>query len=152
MEISGADWANTGFRSYVSTKYPDFDICAVERPEPNYDLIIAEQVFEHILWPYRAGRNVFGLLRPGGRFLVTTPFLLPVHDVPYDCSRWTPTGMKYFLAECGFPLDSVQTFSWGNQACVKANLMGWVPYSRWMHSLENSPKHAVVVWALSQMN
>ena len=55
MEISGTYWAQTGFQSYVSTQYPAFDICDVKDPSPKFDLIIAEQVFEHILWPYRAG-------------------------------------------------------------------------------------------------
>jgi hypothetical protein len=38
------------------------------------DIIIAEQVFEHLLWPYRAVRNVFQMLTPNGALLVTTHF------------------------------------------------------------------------------
>lgn len=150
LEISGTDWSAFGFKSYKSTQYPPFDICDVADPRAEYDLIIAEQVFEHVLWPYRAGRNVHALLRPGGYFLVTTPFLVRVHEVPQDCTRWTPTGMRYFLAECGFPLESVQAYSWGNKGCVIANLDSWVPYSKWRHSLENSPLHPYHVWALAQ--
>lgn len=150
LEISGNTWGDLKCRSYKSTDYPDFDICCVADPQPTYDLIIAEQVWEHILWPYRAARNVHSLLRPGGHFLITTPFLLPIHEVPVDCSRWTPTGMKHFLAECGFPLDGVHVDSWGNKACVKANLNGWIPYSHWRHSLKNDPKYPVVIWALAK--
>ena len=150
LEISGRQWSDTGFRSYASVQYPEFDLCTLKNPSPTYDLVIAEQVFEHILWPYRAGKNVYAMLRPNGYFLITTPFLLPIHDVPIDCSRWTPLGMKYFLAECGFPLENVNVNSWGNKACVIANLKGWVKYSRWWHSLENSPQHPVVVWAIAQ--
>ena len=69
--------------------------------DDTFDLIIAEQVFEHLLWPYRAARNVHRMLRPGGSFLITTPFLVKIHPVPNDCSRWTETGMKHLLAEAG---------------------------------------------------
>jgi len=90
LEISGSKWRPFGFREYTSLNYPEFDVCATPFTHANrYDFVIAEQVFEHLLWPYRAGRNVWSLLNPGGYFLLTTPFLLPIHDYPVDCSRWT---------------------------------------------------------------
>src|SRR5258706_502234 len=64
LEISGSFWGTLGFASYKTLFYPEFDICAATLLEP-FDLIIAEQVFEHLLWPYRAGRNVYQMLKPG---------------------------------------------------------------------------------------
>src|SRR4051812_8920898 len=83
LEISaGPQWRREfNFRSYTPTEYPDFDICS-EALEQKFDLIIADQVFEHLPWPYRAGRNVHSMLRPGGYFIVATPFLLKIHKVP----------------------------------------------------------------------
>jgi SAM-dependent methyltransferase len=152
LEISGDKWRAVGFRSFRSARYPEYDLCAEPLPE-TFDLIIAEQVFEHLLWPYRAGRNVHAMLRPGGYFLVTTPFLIRVHHYPVDCSRWTDLGLKQFLAECGFPPERVRTGSWGNRACVKANLRSnetWPLYAPWRHSLRNEPRFPVVVWGLAQ--
>ena len=63
----------------------------------SFDLIIAEQVFEHLKWPYRAAKNVYRMLRPGGSFLITTPFLVRCHEMPDDCTRWTDTELKNFL-------------------------------------------------------
>lgn len=150
LEISGTRWDQPNlFRKYKSVTYPDFDIC--ERClDETYDLIIAEQVFEHLLWPYRAGRNVFAMLRPGGHFLITTPFLIRIHKSPADCTRWTETGMKHFLAECGFALDEIQVSSWGNRACVKANFGPWQIYQSWRHSLRNESDFPVVVWAMAR--
>lgn len=150
LEVSGHAWQHFGFKSYAATQFPAFDICEPSANDQQFDLIIAEQVFEHILWPYRAAQNVYQLLRRGGYLLITTPFLLPVHEVPHDCTRWTPTGLKYLLAEGGFDLDAITVDSWGNEACVKANLRRWTPYARWKHSLANSVKHPVVVWALAR--
>ncbi|HLJ70746.1 MAG TPA: methyltransferase domain-containing protein, partial [Roseiarcus sp.] len=90
LEISaGNQWSRAfRFRSYEATAYPAFDICAEILPR-QFDLVIADQVFEHLKWPYRAGRNVYDMLKPGGTFILATPFLVRVHRVPIDCSRWT---------------------------------------------------------------
>jgi SAM-dependent methyltransferase len=150
LEISGKRWGEwTTFKDHKSVYYPEFDISEATLEE-TFDLIIAEQVFEHLLWPYRAGTNVHKMLNPGGHFLVTTPFLIRIHNHPVDCSRWTETGLKYFLAECGFDLERIRTGSWGNRACVRANFSRWWEYRRLFHSLRNEPEFPVVVWALAQ--
>jgi SAM-dependent methyltransferase len=154
LEISGDRWADSGFRDYCSVHFPSYDICAGPLSR-SFDMIIAEQVFEHLLWPHRAAKNVYEMLRPGGYFLVTTPFLQKVHNIPIDCSRWTETGIKYLLADCGFCLDDIQTWSWGNRTAAKANLKPyehWFPlYNPMLHrKLENNPVFPVQVWALAR--
>jgi SAM-dependent methyltransferase len=148
LEISGDKWGKTGlFTDYTSVDFPDYDLCSGPLAQ-QYDLIIAEQIFEHLPRPYAAGKNVYQMLNPGGYFLISTPFILKVHNYPIDCSRWTETGLKYFLAECGFPLASMTTGSWGNRACIKANLTGWTEYNKWLHSLRNESDFPAVVWGL----
>jgi len=149
LEISGSNvWKSWEFKSFTEANFPEFDICSMTLPQ-RFDLIIADQVFEHLLWPYRAGRNVHSMLRPGGHFMVTTPFLIKVHDFPVDCSRWTELGLKHLLAECGFPIDGIRTGSWGNRACVKANFRRWA-WRGWFRSLANEPEFPVSVWALAR--
>ncbi len=149
LEISGTFWADLPFKSYESACYPEYDVCSAALPR-TFDLVIAEQVFEHLLWPYRAATHVHQMLTPGGHFLVSTPFLLRIHHEPVDCTRWTETGLRHFLAECGFPLADIQTGSWGNRACVKANFGWWARYHRRLHSLRNEPNFPVHVWALAR--
>lgn len=149
LEISaGQYWRTLNFKSFTEANYPEFDICS-DTLDRQFDLIIADQVFEHLLWPWRAAKNVYSMLRPGGYFLVTTPFLIKVHAIPNDCTRWTETGMKYFLAEAGFPLDEIKTDSWGNRSCVKANFTKWARKG-WFGSLSNEPDFPVVVWAMAK--
>lgn len=149
LEISASKvWQPLGFKSYTEANFPEFDVCSMTLPK-SFDLIIANQVFEHLLWPYRAGRNVYSMLKPAGHLLVTTPFLIRVHDDPVDCSRWTELGIKHLLAECGFPIDCIKTGSWGNRACVKANFRTWA-WRGWFKSLTNEPDFPVVVWALAK--
>jgi len=149
LEIGGVNWKETRFASYRSVDYPEYDVCAGPLAEAAFDFVVAEQVLEHLLWPYRAVRHVWQMLRPGGYFLVSTPFLIKVHEFPVDCSRWTETGLKHLLAEGGFPLEHFVTGSWGNRACVTTGLKRvphWIP---WWHSLRNEPKLPVMVWALA---
>ncbi len=153
LEISGSKWKSFGFAEYRSLCYPDYDVCKAALADQTFDLIIAEQVFEHLLWPYRAAKNVYQMLNKDGVFLITTPFLLKVHNYPVDCSRWTELGLKHLLAEGGFDLNNIITGSWGNKACVQANLRvdelwpNWIP---WKHSLKNQPEFPVVVWGLAR--
>lgn len=150
LEISGQKWKGYGFYRYRSVEFPAYDVCSGVLDE-QFDIIIAEQVFEHLLWPYRAVRNVFQMLSPNGAFLVTTPFLIKIHNDPVDCSRWTEVGIRHFLAEGGFHLDRIRTGSWGNRACIRSNFgRKWVVYRPWLHSLKNEPDYPYHVWALAR--
>lgn len=149
LEVSGLRWQNFGFKTYKSTSYPDYDLCETPLAE-RFDLIIVEHVFEHLLWPYRAARNVYEMLNEGGYLVISTPFLVRIHTEFADCTRWTETGIKYFLAECGFPLENTITGSWGNRACVKANFNKWPTHRGILQPMLNELKFPITVWAMTQ--
>jgi len=150
LEISaGPQWRREfAFGSYAETGFPGFDICSEALPS-RYDLIIADQVFEHLPRPTHAARNVFEMLKPGGYFIVATPFLVKVHNVPIDCNRWTETGLSFLLQDAGFDPERIQTHSWGNRACLIANLKRWRKPG-FFGSLRNEPDFPVAVWAFAQ--
>jgi SAM-dependent methyltransferase len=149
-EISGGRWSRYPWRSFKRLDYPAFDITSDTGYGQELDFMVIEQVIEHVTHPHRAVRNVHRMLRPGGRFLITLPFLLKIHNHPIDCSRWTPLGLEYFLEDCGFDRARLVVESWGNRDCIIANFESWVPYDPALHSLENEPKFPIVVWALAQ--
>ncbi len=147
LEIGGHEWADFGFKSYRTVDWPEFDICK-ERLRERYDLIIAEQVFEHLPSPGRAARNVRRMLRPGGMVLITTPVRIKYHPCPGDYSRWTQHGMVRFLWENGFVEPKAD--SWGNRECLVANLGPWVEFDPAIHSVENEREFPVSVWATAR--
>ncbi len=147
LEIGGKKWAAFGFATYHSANFPAYDWCAAPLDQ-TFDIVIAEQVLEHVPNPTAALRNAHAMLGPGGVLVLTTPFLIRVHEYPLDCSRWTPTGLTYLLNECGFP--NVETGSWGNRRCIRANFSDWVRYVPWRHSLRNEPNFPVSVWAFAR--
>ncbi|MGU3287807.1 class I SAM-dependent methyltransferase [Methylobacterium mesophilicum] len=150
LEISaGREWRHRfKFGSYTETEYPDFDVCMNALPE-KFDLIIADQIFEHLAYPQRAAENVYAMLKPGGIFIVATPFLIRVHNIPDDCNRWTESGLSYLLQEGGFKPKDIETHSWGNRKCVVANFSGWKKRG-FFRSLRNEPNFPVMVWAYAK--
>lgn len=149
LELSGDYWKRFSWNTFTDLHFPQFDICLEVYNQEKYDIIFAEQVFEHLKYPYRAARNVWRMLKPGGLFIMTTPFLVKIHGHPIDCTRWTATGMKYFLEEAGFDPEATITESWGNRDCVVANFDRWVTFSSGMR-LDNEADFPVVVWALAR--
>lgn len=151
FEISGCFWkkrVTKAWKSYTEGWYPEFDICAPVSGR-QYDIVLAEHVFEHLVHPHRAIKNVYAMLRPGGYFLITLPFLYKIHASPIDCTRWTPQGLGYLLEDGGFAPDAIRLGSWGNRQAVRLQLRGR-NYCRRLHSLKNEPDYPVCVWALAQ--
>jgi len=152
LEISGAGSRDRySFRSYQIAQYPDYDVCNGPLAPERFDLVIAEQVFEHVLRPDLAAANVYRMLRPGGVFVISTPFLLKIHGHPWDLHRWTEHGMRQLLETAGFAV--VQTGSWGNRECLFSDMtpgLGWTAYNPMQHSLHNEPQFAIVVWAFAE--
>lgn len=147
LEVSGDAWSNFGFFSYKSVNYPVFDICR-DTLDEKFDLIIAEQVFEHLYDPDQAARNIRKMLKPSGLFLITLPFMIKYHPMPQDYRRWTKYGLRAFLDINEF--TSIETESWGNRECLVANLNEWVVFDSAVHSLENDPAFPVVVWGTAR--
>ncbi len=55
------------------------DIEAMTFADANFDAVICLEVLEHVRHPERAAVEILRVLRPGGRLLLTTPFLTSYH-------------------------------------------------------------------------
>lgn len=150
-EISGENHAARPWKEYVSLSYPAFDLCAPLREERRFDVVICEQVLEHVPDPWNAVANLKGLCAPGGTVIVSTPFLVKVHELPqYDMRdywRFTPRGLSTLLEAAGLEVETVD--SWGNRQSVVGNLGGWSARRFW-HSMRNEPDVPVQVWAFGR--
>jgi len=156
LEISAGEYwfENLKFKNYSIFNFPDIDICNRDTInfEKKFDLIIADNVWEHLQRPYLATKNVYELLKPNGYFIIITPFLVRIHNVPIDCTRWTETGIKNLLIESGFLEKNIKTNSWGNKECVKSNLRDDDSWTRigFHRNLKNNKKFPVQVWAIAR--
>lgn len=145
-EISGDFHRGRGWSSYTSLTFPDFDVCS-STTERLYDVVICEQVLEHVRDPVRAVRTLFRSVVPGGHVVVSTPFLIRVHKEPEDLWRFTSLGLRVLLEAAGFEVLAAE--GWGNRACAIANFRHWVAHRPW-RSLRNDESFPVVTWALAR--
>src|SRR4051812_6985809 len=95
VEVSGDVWGDLPWRSRRRLTFPEFDLCSPpdELPGP-FDLVICEQVLEHVIDPPTAVRTLKRLCKPTGYVYVATPFLVRVHREPEDYWRFTPEGLR----------------------------------------------------------
>jgi SAM-dependent methyltransferase len=86
---------------------PEIDVIgdAHELPfgDATVDAVVCTEVFEHLLDPPTAARELIRVLKPGGRLVLTTRFCFPLHDRPADFWRFT----SYTLARLFAPLEPV---------------------------------------------
>jgi SAM-dependent methyltransferase len=150
VEISGEAHRNKGWKEYCSLNYPEFDLCDPAPQGRTFDVVICEQVLEHVRDPWRAVATLRDLCSPRGRVIVSTPFLIKVHELPmygmHDYWRFTPRGLRLLLETSGLTVDRVET--WGNKMCVVGNLDRWSSKRPW-HSLRNRRDVAMQVWAFA---
>lgn len=149
-EISGDTHAPRPWERYDSLMFPEFDLCAPLSEAGRYDVVICEQVLEHVDDPWAAAANLRDLCAPGGRVIVSTPFLIRIHELALflmrDYWRFTPRGLEKLLEQSGLEVDAMG--AWGNRQCVVGNFSSWSAYRRW-HSLRNEPDFPVQVWAFA---
>ncbi len=150
VEISGAAYAHKPWKRFESLDFPGFDLCAPLGDRVRSDVIICEQVLEHVVDPCAAARNLRGLCASGGHVVVSTPFMIRVHELPAygmpDFWRFTPRGLRVLLEGAGLRVEAVG--AWGNRACLVGNLDRWPAYRRW-HSLRDEPDLPQQVWAFA---
>lgn len=66
-----------------------------------FDLIVCTEVLEHVAhWDIAFG-NFSALLAPGGRVVITCPFVWKSHEVPYDFWRPTPFAVEAHAERAG---------------------------------------------------
>lgn len=86
-------------KNYKSQYRPEVLADAHNLPFKNnsFDTVLMLQSLEYMERPYRSIQEVSRILKKGGVFILSSPFLYPIHDGKYDRSRFTETQLRYFL-------------------------------------------------------
>lgn len=79
--------------------------------DQTFDLVFCTEVMEHVAEPKRMLEEIYRVLKPGGHLILTTPFLVPVHEAPYDFYRYTPYGLQHLVKQASFCIVSQETFA-----------------------------------------
>lgn len=76
--------------------------------DASFDTVVLLDVLEHLPAAMRAIAEANRVLRPGGVLIVQVPFLYPLHDEPFDFTRWTCHGLCDLLRKQGFRTDAIE--------------------------------------------
>jgi SAM-dependent methyltransferase len=87
----------------------------------SFDCVLLSEVIEHVPEPEGLLIEAQRVLRPGGRALVTAPFMAPLHQLPYDYYRFTPEGLRAMFARAGLVAESIEPR--GNSANATGSLL-----------------------------
>ncbi len=89
-------------------------------PDADFELILLLDVLEHVSDPVFVLGELRRLLKPGGKAILSLPFMYREHETPHDHARYTAFGISTLVAAQGgriFRLKKV-----GNVACTLVSL------------------------------
>jgi len=95
--------------------YPEIDVvCDLTYSVPfragSLDAVVLMNVLEHIYDARVLFAAVNTLLKPGGIFIIAVPFLLKIHQAPYDFVRYTHFSLQRLGQDSGFDLLSLEAY------------------------------------------
>jgi len=143
--------------------YPEYDLCRLNLPDNSFEVVVSDQVLEHIEGdPQCAADETYRVLKPGGIAVHTTCFLTPFHGDPSfgspgagDYWRYPHHGLRWLHRSYSRILDAD---GWGNPLMPIVTGLGLtrmpVPIARW-HPLNklarfNWSSYHYVVWVIAQ--
>jgi SAM-dependent methyltransferase len=108
-EVTCVDWgASLHGRSHLDR---EVDLNGVlPFAEASFDTVLLADVLEHIALPERLLRELFRVLSPGGKLLITVPFLYQVHEAPHDYFRYTQFALERLCNDAGFARAEVHAY------------------------------------------
>ncbi len=77
-------------------------------PSASYNSAICLEVLEHVADPFRAIREIYRILAPGGVLIASAPHLSRLHDPPHDYFRYTNFGLQSMLEQVGFRIVCIR--------------------------------------------
>lgn len=75
-----------------------------------FDAILCTQVLEHLEWPRESVKEMYRVLKPGGKLYLTAPMSHSEHQVPYDFFRYTSYGLRSIFIHAGFKEIEINPF------------------------------------------
>ena len=112
-------------------------ICDLTKPLPlkdeTFDVVFASNVLEHLPNPQAVIKEWHRVLRPGGKVIGTVPFLLGVHQAPYDFLRYTYLMLNRMFKEAGFKKTEISSLGTGTDvfAAIQRHIYMRVPQNFW---------------------
>lgn len=76
--------------------------------DSSIDAILCSNVLEHLPEPQTVFNEIERILKPGGQCLVLVPFMIKLHQEPYDFHRYTKHALKRYSERSGLNVDQIE--------------------------------------------
>lgn len=94
VEYIGLDYPATTGLGYAGKPHILADGQQLPFADKTFDSVCLLDVLEHIPQPEKAFSEAVRVTRHQGKIYWQTPFIYPIHDLPYDFYRWTIQGIQ----------------------------------------------------------
>jgi SAM-dependent methyltransferase len=101
VDVKGLTWETLDVADRPGITYKATDDYSFPLPDGTFDLVIADQVIEHVKKIWRWVPELARVCKPGGHVVLISPISWPYHEAPVDCWRIYPEGMRALLDESG---------------------------------------------------
>jgi len=138
-----------GIEYEVAPNAPAVDVQNLSQyPSDEFDLVILDEILEHVPRPWVAVEEVRRILKPGGCLITSSPFMIAEHRMPKDYWRFTKDGVRVLLSN----YSTVEAHSWGNAGSVTYLMQGMMVTTQdaidaGTFDLVDVEKFAISVWA-----
>jgi SAM-dependent methyltransferase len=102
IEDSGHDHVDSLVDVYYDGKTIPFDA-------EYFDSFFSSEVFEHVFNLPEALQEIHRVIKPNGNLLITIPFAIHEHEVPFDFARYTRFGIEDLLVKNGFEVSKMES-------------------------------------------
>ena len=117
--------------AYYGHVEPDLKWDGVRIPleDSSVDCVMATEFLEHYADTEGVLREMRRVLKDGGKFFATVPFIWNLHEVPYDEYRFTPYSIERHLKNAGFADMEIKALGGWNLSF--AQMIGlWTAFSK----------------------
>ena len=106
-EYIGVDYQSEG-HSHVTESIDFFyDGKTLPFPDNSFDSVFSSEVLEHIFNPEEIFKEINRVMKPGGKILITCPFVWNEHEVPVDYARYTRFALQHLFEKNNFKIIKV---------------------------------------------
>lgn len=113
-----------------SKRKPDIvaDVYNLPFVDNEFDIILCTEVLEHLIYPSCAISEMRRVLKPGGKLILTTRFVFPLHDAPGDYFRYTKYGLTELFKDWQIESITAETQSLEAMAVLMQRLIFQIRY------------------------
>ena len=111
-------------------RQPDLVADAHQLPfaDGEFSVILCTEVLEHLSNPPQAISGMRRVLKPGGKLILSTRFIYPIHDAPGDYYRFTEHGLRYLFRDWQVEILVAETTDFSTLAVLLQRLIYQADY------------------------